>query len=442
MSLTCDLCERRFPTNTSLYIHKQTQHKPPKLLLMNHDHGDESSNNYGRKRKNDGNTDSGKKPKEDFKIIDEYNDGDNETENNFRKKIRKRKISNKKSKTKSKIRDRDDYNDGVDDNLEIIDQYNDDEGQDDPNMQINDRFSDGDRDGSNLNVIDKYSDDGQDNENLEIIDSYNDDDQDDSNLNVIDEYNDDGQDDNKLKIIDRYDHPRTKKKYNYKKLYEDCLKSSRKLRRRNKNIVYMSNKRYNELKTTSTKSLKNQQLKLDNTIKIMNEKCDDKIKNLEEKHNEFIKKMKMKYENEYKQLETECEEKIKMLQNHIKSLEEDDETVNLLSKAVFNCTSMKEIFEIHRLIKNHQLDLVVQRHFKTLQNIFLSLSFGILPICQPQREQISDDQRKLVENIQSVSQNRARDILMEHRQDLTNLFTIIEDSLKLARNSYNKYGGI
>ena len=92
------------------------------------------------------------------------------------------------------------------------------------------------------------------------------------------------------------------------------------------------------------------------------------------------------------------------------------------------------------MIKNHQIDVVVQRHLKTLQNIFLSLSFGILPICQPQREKITERQRKLVDNIQSVSSSRAKGLLKENRQDLVNLFVIIEDSLKLARNSYNKYG--
>ena len=103
---------------------------------------------------------------------------------------------------------------------------------------------------------------------------------------------------------------------------------------------------------------------------------------------------------------------------------------------------MEEIFEIQRLVKNHQIDLVVQRHLKTLQNIFLSLSFGILPICQPQRGKITDEQRKLIDKIQSVSQNRVKGVLKEKRHEFTQLFAIIEDSLKLARNSYNKYGGI
>ena len=158
--------------------------------------------------------------------------------------------------------------------------------------------------------------------------------------------------------------------------------------------------------------------------------------------NEKINQEQEKHINGYKKLEDDCEEKIKRLTDHIKSLEEDDESLNSLTDAIFNCTTIEEIFEIQRLIKNHQIDIVIQRHLKTLQNLFLSLSFGILPICQPQREKITDGQRKFVEKVQTVSQNRAKGLLKEHRPELTNLFMIIEDSLKLVRNSYNKYGSI
>ena len=75
-------------------------------------------------------------------------------------------------------------------------------------------------------------------------------------------------------------------------------------------------------------------------------------------------------------LESECEDKIKKLTDHIKSLQDDDSTLNSLIDAIFNCMTMEEIFEIQNLIKNHQLDNVVQRHLKTLQNLLLGLSYG------------------------------------------------------------------
>ena len=78
-------------------------------------------------------------------------------------------------------------------------------------------------------------DDGQDDKNFKIIDEYNDD--------------DDGQDDNDLKIIDKYDHQDNRmKNINYKRLYEDCLRSSRILREKIKKIQYSNNKRLKDEK--------------------------------------------------------------------------------------------------------------------------------------------------------------------------------------------------
>ena len=92
MSLTCEICGRQFPTNTSLYVHKQTQHSQPKLLLMNHNHDDANKNHdehdsglkvideykFDKKKRKRLNNDSKPKPKKTkndvFEIIDEYND--------------------------------------------------------------------------------------------------------------------------------------------------------------------------------------------------------------------------------------------------------------------------------------------------------------------------------------------------------------------------------
>lgn len=128
-----------------------------------------------------------------------------------------------------------------------------------------------------------------------------------------------------------------------------------------------------------------------------------------------------------------------MLQQHIKSLEADDLDINPLVKAIFNCTSMDEIFKIQKLVENHQMDEVIENHLPTLQNLFLSLSFGILPICQPQRQRVSDAQRKLVNKIQTGTRTSAKKLLNENRGQIANLFSIIKDSIKLARSSFNRF---
>ena len=80
MSLNCEICDRRFPTNNSLYIHKQTQHAEPKLLIMQHEH--------------DENDAEGKDPEldEELETIDEFNRkkrknySDDDSDNNAQKR--------------------------------------------------------------------------------------------------------------------------------------------------------------------------------------------------------------------------------------------------------------------------------------------------------------------------------------------------------------------
>ena len=173
---------------------------------------------------------------------------------------------------------------------------------------------------------------------------------------------------------------------------------------------------------------------------LLKSECSDKIQALRAAHNELIQNMANDHKKQLDKNEEDCERKLRTLNDQIKAMQKDDEDLSSLSKAIFNCTTMEEIFEIQKLIKNHQLDIVVQNHLPTLQNLFLSLSYGVLPICQPQREQVTDDQRRVVEKIQSASGTSAKRILKEKHSEIVNLFTIIKDSIKLARDSYNRYG--
>ena len=180
---------------------------------------------------------------------------------------------------------------------------------------------------------------------------------------------------------------------------------------------------------------------------IVNEKkCNEKISQMDKIHKTEIDSMKEKFEDEMKAKDIEFEtmekdfrRKIDMLNNHLQSEQEDEEYLTPLAHAIFNCTSMEEIFEIKNLIESYRVNELTNKHYKTLQNMFLSLSYGILPICQPQRDTITDSQRELVGKIQNSSLNITKRLLKENREEVANLFSIIEDSLNLARNSFNRY---
>ena len=184
----------------------------------------------------------------------------------------------------------------------------------------------------------------------------------------------------------------------------------------------------------------------DEVIKI-EKTCEDKLSKIDKVHKIEIDNLTEKFEDEMKEkkkqfeaMEKDFKTKIDMLHKHLRSEQEDEDYLTPLAGAIFNCTSMEEIFEIKNLIERYKVDELTDKHYKTLQNMFLSLSYGVLPICQPQRDTITDSQRELVGKIQNSSFNAVKDILNKNRKEIANLFTIIEDSLKLARNSFNRYG--
>ena len=69
----------------------------------------------------------------------------------------------------------------------------------------------------------------------------------------------------------------------------------------------------------------------------------------------------------------------------------------------------------------------------------MALSYGVIPVTKPQRSEITDFQRKLIEAIEKSDEYDAGDLIRENTRDLTNLFRIIEDSLKLAIKSFHKF---
>ena len=171
-----------------------------------------------------------------------------------------------------------------------------------------------------------------------------------------------------------------------------------------------------------------------------NLEIDDRTRVIQNEQQATIEKMGVEHRDIIAKLEAECEDKITVLERHIKDLQDEGNEFTDLSKAIFNCTTLEEIFEIERLVKHHRLDVVAEKHLKTLQNLFLSLSYGIIPICDLQRHMVTSKQRELVEKIQRSTGTKAKRYLKEGREEIINLFTIINDSLKLIRNTFNRYG--
>jgi len=289
----------------------------------------------------------------------------------------------------------------------------------------------------------------------------------DDGLEIVDEINDDSDDQNDpaLVVVDEYNKPSR----DYKQLYKDCIDDGQNLKqtykRKKDSLIAAHNiqlrDKISELRNQYDQKIANLKTRHDKQMKdledIKDAACNDEVTKLRQeiaaleievrRQKDAIKgfveenvELDKKLNREKDEIEKQCAGRIKTLNDHIKSLQEDSSAdMNPLIKAIYNCTTMEEIFTIQKLVENHQLDEVVDKHLPTLQNLLFSLSYGILPICQPQRDKVSDEQRKLVDNIQNSSNNGAKKLIRNNKREIVNLFSIIKDSIKLARNSYNKF---
>jgi hypothetical protein len=379
MSLICEHCAIPFPSNAKLYMHKKAAHSNPSLVLVNHDHP--SSTNDARKRK----------------LVSP--DGKN-------------------SPTPGSSSDPQ-----LDPNLVVVDEY------DAKRPKKDDQLDDG----------------------LKVIDDESEDDEKDPGLTVVDEW--------------------TRRK-DYRQLYKKCLREGKDMKikfdrekdrlasghkaemiakleeqkgefeKKMLNLKQRHDKQLADLEDVKEALFNDKMKQKDKELADMRDMCEAESKQLKTINSRLLEEVNdaaERHKAELVDLEKQCQDKIAKLNALIKSLQEDDADLNPLIKSIYNCVTMEEIFKIQRLVKNHQWDLLVQDHLPALQNLFLSLSYGIIPICQPQRDKITNDQRDLVEKIQSSSKPAAKRILLSKRDTVANLFSIIKDSIKLARNSYNRY---
>ena len=171
--------------------------------------------------------------------------------------------------------------------------------------------------------------------------------------------------------------------------------------------------------------------------------CEERLKKIYLDHQNYIKQLQTEHQTQLTEIEKECAEKLQTLQAIIKDFEnEDDSETVKLSKIIFNCATLEDIYELQSLIQRHQFNQLTSKHLRTLQNLLLGLSQGIVPICEPQRRALSESQKKLVSDIQSSSLARAKSLINNNRPHFIDFMNKIKDSLKLISSSYNRYGGI
>ena len=168
-------------------------------------------------------------------------------------------------------------------------------------------------------------------------------------------------------------------------------------------------------------------------------KIKKKFKKKEQSLKKELSSQKNFYEEKTKEMEDFYDKTTVMLKEKINSMEEDKASFKPLSDAIFNCITIEEIFKIKTLLKQHKIEQVIEKHLDTLQKLFLSLSYGVIPICQPQRDIISDFQKNLIEKIETSPPDQVEKLVSNNRMEIIKIFSIIEQSIQLATDSYKKF---
>ena len=181
---------------------------------------------------------------------------------------------------------------------------------------------------------------------------------------------------------------------------------------------------------------------LDKLKKQFEEHVAKRNKEFEEKENQLKKELdehKKHYQGNMNEIENHYQNQLKLLQEKIKSMEENKASFKPLSDAIFNCITIEEIFKIKKLVRNRDFDELIKNHLDTLQKLFLSLSYGVIPICQPQREVLTENQKKLIEKIETSAPSKAKQLIMQNRSEIVTIFDIIDQSLELAAVAYDRF---
>ena len=147
------------------------------------------------------------------------------------------------------------------------------------------------------------------------------------------------------------------------------------------------------------------------------------------------KRLERKHKNEIQYMK----EKLALYKNTEALQNEDQLFITELEKIIFSEPVMSDILKIEKLVNKYNFEEIITYHSKTIQYLFIAVSYGVVPVTRPQKTEITDSQRELVYEIQNIELEKLDNVIMENRQELVNLFSIIEDSIKLARKSFHKF---
>ena len=227
----------------------------------------------------------------------------------------------------------------------------------------------------------------------------------------------------------------------YKVLYQNCVKQSEKWKKlftqmRNENISLRG-----ENKECSNSLIENQDrlVKQQADIVALNTKIRKCEVTLIENQDKLVKNQAdiVSLKEERKELKRKVEE----LDRDLYEEREEETFFNRDTKKIFNCVTIEEIENLRNLFKHKKVDRIIRKdNIKIIQKIAMGLVRGHIPVCNPQRTVITEQQSDLIENIENSTTKKAGKLIEENFELVSDFMSKVNGSIKMVVQLYDKYG--
>ena len=114
-----------------------------------------------------------------------------------------------------------------------------------------------------------------------------------------------------------------------------------------------------------------------------------------------------------------------------------------VTKKIYNCISIQEISQLRNLFRRNKWDEIIKpKNIAVILRLIVGVDNDAIPICNPQTSNITSEQRELIHTLKTSSPSDALNIIRNNQNSIESLFKILDQSLRMMVNLFNKYGSI
>ena len=114
-----------------------------------------------------------------------------------------------------------------------------------------------------------------------------------------------------------------------------------------------------------------------------------------------------------------------------------------VTKKIYNCISIQEISQLRNLFRRNKWDEIIKpKNIAVILRLIVGVDNDAIPICNPQTSNITSEQRELIHTLKTSSPGDALNIIRNNQSSIESLFKILDQSLRMMVNLFNKYGSI